>query len=124
MGMFFTIIVVELTDAFPPVLVSALTAANATSLIADMSAIPPTGALFAAFLGYNPVEMIIDGLSPATIATLTNTVWFPTTLAEAFMPSLGLSFYIGAGLSFVAAILCAMRGNKYIEELDNAPGKN
>ena len=132
MGMFFTIIVVELTKAFPPVLTSALTAANATSLIADMSAIPPTGALFAAFLGYNPVEMIIDGLSPAlvaniapaTIATLTNTVWFPTTLAEAFMPSLGLSFYIGAALSFVAAVLCAMRGNKYIEELDNAPGKD
>lgn len=131
MGMFFTIIVVELTKAFPPVLVSALTAANASSLIPEMSAIPPTGALFAAFLGYNPVEMIIEGLSPslvagiapATIATLTDTFWFPTTLAEAFMPSLGLSFYIGAVLSFVAAVLCAMRGDKYIEEFDNAAGR-
>lgn len=127
MGMFFTIIVVELSRAFPPALVSALTSVDAVSLISEMSSIPPTGALFAAFLGYNPVEMILEGMSPSlvaeiapeTIAALTGTSWFPTTLAQAFMPSLGLSFYIGAGLSFVAALLCAMRGNKYIEEIDN-----
>jgi hypothetical protein len=91
-----------------------------------MSAIPPTGALFAAFLGYNPVQMILAGLSPsliatvapATIVTITGVVWFPTTLALAFMPSLALSFYIGAALSFIAALLCAMRGDKYVEEID------
>jgi hypothetical protein len=131
MGMFFTIIVVGLTSAFPPVLSAALSAANATQIIPAMSAIPPTGALFAAFLGYNPVQMIIAGLSPtllatvapATLATLTGVVWFPTTLAHAFMPSLALSFYIGAGLSFVAALLCAMRGDKYVEEIDGAERK-
>jgi membrane protein implicated in regulation of membrane protease activity len=91
-----------------------------------MSAIPPTGALFAAFLGYNPVQMILTGLSPALLATvapaaittITGGVWFPTTLAAAFMPSLALSFYIGAGISFIAALLCAMRGDKYVEEID------
>jgi MFS family permease len=128
MGMFFTIIVVGLTGAFPLALAGALTAANASPLIPAMSAIPPTGALFAAFLGYNPVQMILGGLSPALIATiapatlaaLTGAVWFPTTLASAFMPSLALSFYIGAGISFVAALLCAMRGEKYIDESDGA----
>ena len=126
MGMFFTIIVVGLTSAFPPVLSAALSAANATQIIPVMSAIPPTGALFAAFLGYNPVQMILAGLSPAllatvapaTLATLTSVAWFPTTLAQAFMPSLAFSFYIGAGLSFIAALLCAMRGDKYVEEID------
>jgi EmrB/QacA subfamily drug resistance transporter len=128
MGMFFTIIVVGLTGAFPTALAGALTAANASPLIPSMSVIPPTGALFAAFLGYNPVQMILGGLSPAliatiapaTLATLTGAVWFPTTLAGAFMPSLALSFYIGAGISFVAALLCAMRGEKYIDESDGA----
>ena len=128
MGMFFTIIVVGLTSAFPPELSAALSAANATQLIPAMSAIPPTGALFAAFLGYNPVQMILTGLSPALLATvapaaittITSGVWFPTTLAAAFMPSLALSFYIGAGISFIAALLCAMRGDKYIEEIDGA----
>jgi len=33
-----------------------------------------------------------------------------------------LSFYIGAGISFVAALLCAMRGEKYVEEIDGASG--
>jgi hypothetical protein len=124
--MFFTIIVVGLTGAFPPMLSAALSAANATPLIPAMSAIPPTGALFAAFLGYNPVQMILTGLSPAllgtiapaTLATITGVVWFPTTLAQAFMPSLALSFYIGAAISFIAALLCAMRGDKYVEEID------
>jgi EmrB/QacA subfamily drug resistance transporter len=126
MGMFFTIIVVGLTGAFPSMFSAALSAANATPLIPAMSAIPPTGALFAAFLGYNPVHMILAGLSPAllatvapaTLATLTGVAWFPTTLAQAFMPSLALSFYIGAGISFIAALLCAMRGEKYVVEID------
>lgn len=128
MGMFFTIIVVGLTNAFPPALSSALAAVNATQLAPALSAIPPTGALFAAFLGYNPVQMTLATLSPAlfatvapaTITTLTGVVWFPATLAGAFMPSLALSFYIGAGISFVAAVLCAMRGEKYVEEIDRA----
>jgi hypothetical protein len=101
MGMFFTIIVVELSRAFPPVLVLALAAANASPLISEMRAIPPTAALFAAFLGYNPVEMNIEGLSPslvaemapATIATLTNMAWFPNTLAEAFAVSWPVVLY-------------------------------
>jgi hypothetical protein len=28
-----------------------------------------------------------------------------------------LSFFIGSGLSFIAALLCAMRGDKYVEEI-------
>ena len=33
------------------------------------------------------------------------------------MPSLRLSFYIGAFLSLIAAILSAMRGERYIHEI-------
>lgn len=125
MGMFFTIIVVGLTHAFPPALAASLTSAGAAQLVPAMSAIPPTGALFAAFLGYNPVEMILAGLpaaataglAPATLATLTGVTWFPETLALAFMPSLTLTFLIGAALSVVSAILCWMRGGQYVHEL-------
>jgi hypothetical protein len=34
------------------------------------------------------------------------------------MPSLSLSFYIGACLSFIAALFCALRGDKYVAEID------
>ena len=124
MGMFFTIIVFGLTKEFPAALSASLTSAGAAQLIPSMSAIPPTGALFAAFLGYNPVQMILTGLpvavtagiSAATLATLTGVTWFPATLAQAFMPSLALTFYVGAAISVISAVLCAMRGEMYVYE--------
>jgi MFS family permease len=129
MGMFFTIVIVSLTQTFPPELAASLTSAGAPELIAPMSAIPPTGSLFAAFLGYNPVstilasipQSVLASISPATLAILTGITWFPTTLAHAFLPSLGVSFLIGAGISLFAAFLSAMRGSKYIHEIDSRP---
>jgi len=131
MAMFFTIVIVSLTQTFPPELAASLTSAGAPELIAPMSAIPPTGSLFAAFLGYNPVQTILDAvpasvlasISPATVAILTGITWFPTTLALAFMPSLGISFLVGAAISLVAALLSAMRGPKFVHEIDGGqPG--
>jgi hypothetical protein len=129
MALFFTIVIVSLTHLFPPVLATSLTDAGAPGLIIPMSAIPPTGALFAAFLGYNPVTAILAALpaftvatiSPAAITTLTGTTWFPTTLAQAFMPSLRISFYIGAGLSIIAAIFSSMLGTQFIHEIHYKP---
>jgi MFS family permease len=131
MAIFFTIVITSLTRTFPPELATSLTAAGAPELIAPLSALPPTAALFAAFLGYNPVQTILAALPPAvvaslgqaTIATLTGITWFPTTLAGAFMPSLGVSFYFGAVISLAAALLSWMRGGKYVHELDGGrPG--
>ena len=125
MALFFTIVIVSLTHLFPPELATSLANAGAPDLIAPMSAIPPTGALFAAFLGYNPVhailvtlpQSVVAAISPATITTLTGTTWFPTTLAHAFMPSLRISFYIGALLSVIAAILSSMTGSRFVHEI-------
>jgi len=126
MAIFFTIVIVSLTHTFPPELAASLTQAGAPELIDPMSALPPTGALFAAFLGYNPVQTIlldmpssvVVSISPATIQILTGITWFPTTLARAFMPSLRISFWIGAAISLVAAVLSALRGARYIHEID------
>ncbi len=125
MALFFTIVIVSLTQLFPPELATSLTSAGAAGLIGPMSSIPPTGALFAAFLGYNPVhtilvtlpQTVVAAISPATIATLTGTTWFPTTLAYAFMPSVRISFYIGALLSVIAAALSAMTGSRFVHEM-------
>ena len=72
--------------------------------------------------------MILTGLSPAqrwqdrsgNPCHPDGVTWFPTTLAQAFMPSLALTFYIGAAISFIAALLCLMRGRRYVQELDGA----
>lgn len=124
MAMFFTILIVGITQRFPEAITSSLVAIGAVKLAPLLSNIPPTGALFSAFLGYNPVDTILSGLPssvvanipPATKATLTGTTWFPSTFAQAFMPSLRIAFYIGAVFSAIAAILSALRGETYIHD--------
>jgi MFS family permease len=124
MAIFFTIVIVGITQRFPEAMASSLASIGAVHLTPILSKIPPTAALFSAFLGYNPVESILTTLSPSltaiipasTLNTLTGITWFPSTLATAFLPSLGTSFYIGAIISAIAAILSALRGEKYINK--------
>ncbi len=124
MAIFFTIVIVGITQRFPEAMTSSLASIGAVHLAPVLSKIPPTAALFSAFLGYNPVNAILSNLPSSFVAlipsstlnTLTGTTWFPSTLANAFVPSLQTSFYIGALLSAMAAILSALRGEKYIHE--------
>jgi len=126
MAIFFTIVIIGITDRFPEAITSSLTSIGAVKLAPLLSSIPPSGALFSALLGYNPVDSILSALPanvvamiPASTKTiLTGTTWFPHTLADAFMPSLRIAFYIGALFSALAAILSAMRGEKYIHGME------
>ncbi|MFG1501950.1 MAG: MFS transporter [Cuniculiplasma divulgatum] len=123
MGIFFTIVILALSTNLPHYFNIALTSANASGLATYLDKIPPTSAIFSAFLGYNPMQTILSqipssylsslNLSSATIATLESNTWFPLALAPAMMHSLRDSFYIGAILSVVAAILSLLRGKKY-----------
>ena len=124
MAIFFTIVIIGITQRFPEAMTTSLSSIGAIQLAPIISNIPPTAALFSAFLGYNPVNAILacftsttcSHIPHSTLNTLTGTTWFPSTLANAFMPSLQTSFYIGAILSAIAAILSALRGGKYIHE--------
>jgi MFS family permease len=124
MAMFFTIVIIGITQRYPDAVTASLTAIGAVKLAPLLNSIPPTGALFSAFLGYNPIGNMISSLPPsmaamippATQTTLEGTTWFPQTLASAFMPSLRISFYIGAALSLGAAVLSALRGETYIHD--------
>ncbi len=124
MAIFFTIVIVGITQRFPDAMTSSLVSIGAVNLAPVLSNIPPTAALFSAFLGYNPVNAILSSLPASLVAhipqstlnSLTGTTWFPQTLANAFIPSLRISFYIGAILSAIGAILSALRGEKYIHE--------
>ena len=124
MAIFFTIVIVGITQRFPDAMTSSLASIGAVNLAPVLSNIPPTAALFSAFLGYNPVNAILGSLPASfvahipqsTLTSLTGTTWFPSTLANAFIPSLRTSFYIGAILSAIGAILSALRGEKYVHE--------
>ncbi|MCL4444647.1 MAG: MFS transporter [Candidatus Thermoplasmatota archaeon] len=131
MGIFFTIVLIGLSTRLGPSFATSLQTAGAPILIPVFNKIPATSALFSAFLGYNPMQVILSFLpstfssllSPSALATLYSKHWFPLALAPAFMSSLDDSFYIGAALFVAAALLSAFRGKRYIhgEEVSPAP---
>lgn len=128
MGIFFTIVIVGISQRFPTEMTASITSIGASHLAPIFNQIPPTGALFSAFLGYNPMGTILDALPANVVAmipqhivtTITGTTWFPETLADAFMPSLQTAFYIGAVMSALAAVFSVLRGEKFIHESHEA----
>ncbi|WP_446751684.1 MFS transporter [Vulcanisaeta sp. JCM 16161] len=120
----FTIVILAFTNYLPQALTNALSSAGATALIPYITRIPPTVALFAAFLGYDPIrtmllmipQNIINDTPQQAINTITRLTWFPNAIAPAFMDSLHILFYISSALAFTAAIASALRGQVYIYE--------
>lgn len=126
----FTTVILTLSASLPGYLASAAAATGAPQLgVAVFQKIAPTSALFAAFLGYNPMQTILASLpsnltstlSPSVITTLTGTSWFPDAFAPAFMAALRVAIYINATLAFCAAAASVVRGKKYIYGLENEP---
>jgi hypothetical protein len=123
LAIFFTIVIFGLASSLPHALSGAITTAGAPEVVAaDVGRIPPTTALFAAFLGYNPVKTILaqlpandtGHLSNQTISTITGNSWFPNAIAPSFLQSMDSAFYIGAVLSFLAAVASMLRGKRYV----------
>lgn len=127
LAIFFTVIITGLSNSLPSTLSNAMTSAGVPQLAAAFASIPPTSALFAAFLGYNPVQSIlslpqlssvVSQIPQSVLTYLTGQTFFPNAIAPAFVSALDLSFYIGAALSFAAAVASFLRGKRYIHGAD------
>ena len=108
-AIFFSIVLVALGSSLAPALTAAVKSAGAPQLASAFKNLPPTAALFAAFLGYNPVGSLIppatlSALPGQTQATLTGLTFFPTAIAPAFMSALHDAFYIASALTAIGAI--------------------
>jgi hypothetical protein len=121
-AIFFTIIIVSLSATLPGALSSAVTNAGAPQLASVLSATPASAALFASFLGYNPVATLLHTI-PASLAStipqqttayLTGSSFFPNAISAPFMTALREAFVIGAVMCIVAAICSVLRGSKYV----------
>jgi EmrB/QacA subfamily drug resistance transporter len=116
-AIFFSIIIISLNATLPAALSAAVTSAGASPQIATaFSNTPASGALFAAFLGYNPISTLLQAMGPiasglpqSTLNTLQGTTFFPNAIAVPFMSALTIAFIIAAILCFVAAIFSALR---------------
>jgi EmrB/QacA subfamily drug resistance transporter len=122
-GIFFAIIIISLSVSLPGALSSAVTGAGAPIQVSQVFAsTPASGALFGAFLGYNPVGTILLSLPHGLVASIpastytyiTGTIFFPTAISSPFMIALREAFYMGAIMCFIAAICSALRGKKYV----------
>ncbi len=114
-GVFFSIVTAGLAGALPSALTSGLSAQGLPGeLIARIANLPPTAALFASFLGYNPMGTL---LPPAVLHTLPTTSqanllskqFFPNLIAAPFMEGLRAVFYLSAALSLIAAFASLVR---------------
>lgn len=123
LAIFFTVIITGLSNSLPGTLSNAMTNAGVPQLAQAFGSIPPTSALFAAFLGYNPVQSIlslpqlssvVSQIPQSALTYLTGQTFFPNAIAPAFASALDLSFYIGAALSVAAAVASLLRGKRYI----------
>jgi EmrB/QacA subfamily drug resistance transporter len=128
-AIFFSIIIISLNATLPGALSAAVTSSGAPQLASAFASTPASGALFAAFLGYNPIGTILHAmpasltatLSPSTLATLTGQSFFPMAIATPFMSALTEAFIFAAVMCFIAAIFSAMRGKKYVYKEPQVP---
>ena len=131
-AVFFAIIIISLNASFPKALVAAVSNAGVSTQVASAFAhTPASGALFAAFLGYNPIGTLLQSMGSMastiptnTLSVLTGRSFFPNAIASPFMAALTQAFIIGAVLCFAAAVCSALRGEKYVYSEQNGSNGN
>jgi MFS family permease len=116
----FTMVTAGLATRLPAALYSGLTQAGLPGSAAqNIANLPPTAALFAAFLGYNPLgtllpSQVLHSLPAAAQAHLLGKTFFPSLIAGPFEQGLRIAFSISVVLSILAALASLLRGKRYI----------
>jgi MFS family permease len=119
-GVFFSIVTLGLAASLPGDLFHGLVAQGVPVAQArKLSHLPPIGSLFAAFLGFNPIQtevphQVLANLGHARASYLTGRTFFPKLISPSFENGLHLAFDFAAATSFIAAIASWLRGGKYI----------
>ena len=94
----------------------------------QVAALPPVSILFAALLGYNPIQHLLGSDVLSTLpahdqAVLTGHSFFPTLISGPFKDGLHAAFLFAIVACLVAAVASLLRGGKYehAEPPDNRP---
>jgi MFS family permease len=118
-GIFFSLMIAGLASSLPHTLSSGLHAHGVSLVDANrVGKAPPVAVLFAAFLGYNPIEHlagshVLHSLSAHAQATLTGRSFFPELISGPFRSGLHAAFAFAIVACLVAAAASLMRGGMY-----------
>jgi MFS family permease len=128
-GVFFSLMVLGLAASLPAHLYSGLRSAGVPARDATRIAhLPPVGLLFAAFLGDNPMRVLlgptIHQISAAHAQLLSGRSFFPGLISVPFENGLRRAFDFAAGACLVAAVASWLSGERYVhqEPAARAPG--
>jgi MFS family permease len=121
-GIFFSLIILGLSSSLPSHLYAGLTAQGVPAAAASsISHLPPTAVMFAALLGYNPIQMLLGStlnhLPASHAAYLTGHSFFPSLISAPFHSGLQIAFDFSIAACLIAAVASLLRGKKYVHEL-------
>ncbi|MFF1921213.1 MFS transporter [Streptomyces sp. NPDC058221] len=117
-GVFFSLMIAGLAGSLPHTLTSGLEQQGVPAHVAaQVGSLPPVSSLFAAQLGVNPVQHLLEPSGALTHLTatqqqaLTGREFFPGLISGPFHSGLVIVFAFGATLALLAALASLLRGN-------------
>ena len=120
-GIFFSLIILGLSSSLPGHLFTGLTTHGVSVADANRLAhLPPTAVMFAALLGYNPIQMLLGPaltkLPASNAAFLTGHSFFPSLISAPFQAGLDIAFDFAIVACLVAAVASLLRGKRYVHD--------
>jgi MFS family permease len=118
-GIFFSLMIAGLASTLPHTLSSGLQAHGvAVASAQSVAHLPPVSILFAAFLGYNPIQHLLgahalSALSAPNQALLTGHSFFPRLISQPFHQGLHAAFVFAIAACLIAAVASLARGGRY-----------
>ena len=125
-GIFFSLMIIGLAGSLPHAMASGLQAHGVhAGDAARIGHTPPVSVLFAAFLGYNPIQHlagahVLGTLSAHSAAIVTGRSFFPQLISGPFRTGLHEAFAFAIVACLVAAVASLLRGGVYHHD-DSAP---
>jgi MFS family permease len=123
-GIFFTLMITGLAGTLSTTMTAGLQAHGVPAVVAEhVGHLPPVSILFAAFLGYNPIQslvgpQVLSHLSAANASALTGRQFFPHLISGPFAAGLHQAFTFSLVVCLIAALASWSRGGRRV-----APGE-
>jgi MFS family permease len=115
-GFFFSLLIAGLSSSLPATMSQGLAAHGVSAASADQLAhLPAVAILFAAFLGYNPIQQLLGGqlgtLSPDQANFLTGRSFFPQLISGPFAQGLTIAFGFAIAVCLIGAVASLLTGD-------------